>query len=80
MIKSQCTTCNNPLYIIEASEKFRPPSTKYWSYNEDGSKRPYCSCACGLVEYQNKNKNKNENNDLQKLQHPPLSYNTDNSS
>ncbi len=73
MIKSYCTTCDSTLYIIEAGEKFRPPSTKYWSYNADGSKRPYCDCACGLIDYQNKN------NDLSKLQYQPITNNTDNS-
>ncbi len=61
MISSNCVVCNKPLFITEDKEAYHPPCTKYWSYNEDKSKRPYCSCACGLIEYQNNN-NKNDKN------------------
>ncbi len=77
MIKTYCTTCDSTLYIIEDNEKFRPPSTKYWAYNADGSKRPFCDAACGLIEYQ---KNNNNENTISKLQHPPLTYNNSDAS
>jgi len=56
MIKTNCTVCSKTIFVTQEGESYHPPCTKYWSYNEDGSKRPYCSCACGLEEYQNEKK------------------------
>ena len=50
VVHMTCVVCNMPV-IYEPTCQY-PGSTKYWSYNEDGSIRPYCSCKCGLIEYE----------------------------
>ena len=56
MIVTYCRACNKTIYVAENPQEQRldPRSTKYWSYEKDGSKRPYCDAACALVEYQKK--------------------------
>ena len=53
-----CATCHKEIWVAETvRESFESPLvTKYWSYNQDGSIRPYCSCECGLKDFtENKN-------------------------
>lgn len=57
MIVTNCVTCDRMVYVAETPEEQRldKRSTKYWSYEDDKSKRPYCYAACGLIDHMNKN-------------------------
>jgi len=57
MIVSNCCACYKTIYVAEDDEEQRhnPKVTKYWSYENDKSKRPYCDGACALVDHLNKN-------------------------
>lgn len=54
MIITQCTVCGKTVFVAESKKEQRNDSrsTHYWSYEDDGSKRPYCDAVCGLVDYQ----------------------------
>ena len=54
MIVTECHTCNEMVFVAETEEEQRndPRSTKYWSYEEDKSKRPFCDAACALIDYE----------------------------
>ena len=56
MIVTQCATCGKTVCVAETEveQRLDPRSTKYWSYEKDGSKRPYCDAACGSIDYQKK--------------------------
>lgn len=46
-----CAVCNKEMVLHGDDNPTHLPVSKYWSYEENGDKRPYCSCACGLSEY-----------------------------
>ena len=46
-----CAVCNKSIVLVGDPNPTFVSVSKYWSYEEDGTKRPYCSCACGLSEY-----------------------------
>jgi len=53
MIPTNCATCGKPVFLPEnPDEEWRDSrTTKYWSFDENGEKRPYCDAACGLKDY-----------------------------
>ena len=57
MITTTCHICDKTVYVAETDDEQRndPRSTKYWSYEDDKSKRPYCAAPCGLIDHMNKN-------------------------
>lgn len=54
MIVSKCVVCGKTVLLPEnPEEEWRDPtSTKYWSFEEDGSKRPYCDAYCGFKDHE----------------------------
>lgn len=54
MITSKCVVCGKTVLLPETHEEEweDPTSTKYWSFEEDGSKRPYCDAYCGFEDHE----------------------------
>jgi len=52
MITSVCKNCGKAVFLAENSdEQHDPRVTRYWSYEKDGSKRPFCDAACALEDF-----------------------------
>jgi len=58
MRESECVVCGKKLIVAETTQeqKYDVRATKYWSYEKDSRKRPYCSAKCGEIDSENKNK------------------------
>jgi len=56
MISAKCVVCGKTVLLPENREEEweDPTSTKYWSFEEDGSIRPYCDVYCGFVDHEKK--------------------------
>ena len=57
MHTATCVVCNTATLFDPRRGGRDPKATKYWSYNDDDSLRPYCSAECSLVDYERRRKN-----------------------
>jgi len=53
MTITKCVVCGGTVIITKHGE-YDPRATHHWSYEKDGSKRPYCDGLCALVDRYNK--------------------------
>jgi len=58
MKESECVVCGKKVFVAETrqEQQYDIHATKYWSYEKDSSKRPYCGAVCSLIDFENKNK------------------------